>query len=97
MNTPAEDASPFDEYAKKQKIEQLGAAIGKLGERHQQVLQLYYQEDLTLKDIGYVLSVTESRVCQILSEATLRLRAMLNPEGAREDKKKRRKKGADHA
>ena len=98
MNTPADDASPFDEYAKKQKIEQLAKAIGKLGERHQQVLQLYYQEDLTLKDIGYVLSVTESRVCQILSEATLRLRAMLNPEGARQDKeKKRRKKGGRHA
>jgi RNA polymerase sigma factor for flagellar operon FliA len=97
MNTPTEDDSPFEEYAKKQKLEQLAGAIGKLGERHQQVLQLYYQEDLTLKDIGYVLSVTESRVCQILSEATLRLRAILNPEGAKSDKKKRRARGGYNA
>jgi RNA polymerase sigma factor for flagellar operon FliA len=90
MNMPSESASPFDEFAKKELLEQMAHAITKLGERHQQVLQLYYHEDLTLKEIGRVLDVTESRVCQILSEATLRLRAILNPEAAKKDRKKRK-------
>jgi RNA polymerase sigma factor for flagellar operon FliA len=39
----------------------------------QQVLALYYCEDLNLKEIGHVLGVTESRVCQLHGEATKRL------------------------
>ena len=38
---------------------------------------MYYVEELTLKEIGEVLSVTESRVCQLHSKAVLRLRARL--------------------
>ena len=48
----------------------------------QQVLALYYCEDLNLKEIGHVLGVTESRVCQIHGEATKRLRAQLGEEFA---------------
>jgi RNA polymerase sigma factor for flagellar operon FliA len=43
----------------------------------QQVLSLYYCENLNLKEIGHVLGVTESRVCQIHGEATRRLRESL--------------------
>jgi RNA polymerase sigma factor for flagellar operon FliA len=43
----------------------------------QQVLSLYYCENLNLKEIGEVLGVTESRVCQIHGEATRRLRQTL--------------------
>lgn len=57
--------------------EQLSAAIQRLPERTQQVLGLYYQEECTLAEIGEVLGVTESRVCQILGDATARLRAAL--------------------
>jgi len=77
VNTPDRQDNPFDEYARKELVGKLGAAIEKLSERQQQVLQLYYLEDLTLKDIGHILSVTESRVCQILSEATIRLRSIM--------------------
>jgi RNA polymerase sigma factor FliA len=56
----------------------LGAALGKLNDRTQQVLALYYQEECTQAEIGEILGVTESRVCQILGEATARLRAMLD-------------------
>jgi RNA polymerase sigma factor FliA len=56
----------------------LAAAMGKLTERTQQVLALYYQEECTQAEIGQILGVTESRVCQILGEATARLRAMLD-------------------
>jgi RNA polymerase sigma factor for flagellar operon FliA len=55
----------------------LAEAITQLSPRMQQVLALYYQEECTQAEIGQILSVTESRVCQILGEATLRLRAML--------------------
>lgn len=57
--------------------EQLAQAITTLSEREQLVMSLYYQEELNLKEIGAVLSVSESRVSQILSEASLRLRSRL--------------------
>jgi RNA polymerase sigma factor FliA len=56
---------------------QLVVAIKKLPERTQQVLALYYQEECTLSEIGQILGVTESRVCQILGDATARLRTAL--------------------
>jgi RNA polymerase sigma factor for flagellar operon FliA len=56
---------------------QLMAAIKRLPERTQTVLGLYYQEECTLAEIGEILGVTESRVCQILGDATARLRAAL--------------------
>lgn len=52
-------------------------AIAELPEREQLVLNLYYDECLNLKEIGAVLSVSESRVSQIMSQATMRLRARL--------------------
>jgi RNA polymerase sigma factor for flagellar operon FliA len=60
---------------------QLGAvvaqAIDTLPPKLQQILALYYQEDCTLREIGLVLGVTESRVCQLHSEAMHRLRARI--------------------
>ncbi|MBE7562891.1 RNA polymerase sigma factor FliA [Acidithiobacillus sp. HP-6] len=55
----------------------LQGGIKSLPEREQQVLALYYQEELTLKEIGIVLEVTESRVSQIMRQAILRLRSNL--------------------
>lgn len=55
----------------------LGAAIGDLPEREQLVLSLYYEQELNLREIGAVLSVSESRVCQIHGQAVVRLRARL--------------------
>lgn len=55
----------------------LAAAIDRLTERERLVISLYYYEELTLKEIGQVLSVTESRVCQIHTKAMLRLRTAL--------------------
>ena len=65
------------ELEHRQLKEQLVAAIKRLPERTQQVLALYYQEECTLAEVGAVLGVTESRVCQILGDATARLRAAL--------------------
>ncbi len=52
-------------------------AIGALPEREALVMSLYYDEELNLKEIGAVLGVTESRVCQIHGQALVRLRSRL--------------------
>lgn len=52
-------------------------AINELPDKEKKVLVLYYYEDLTLKEIGQVLDVTESRVSQLHTKAILRLRAKL--------------------
>jgi RNA polymerase sigma factor for flagellar operon FliA len=56
------------------------AAIGDLPEREQLVMQLYYVEELNLKEIGEVLGVSESRISQILSTVVKKLRATLKIE-----------------
>jgi len=52
-------------------------AISELPEKEKKILVLYYYEDLTLKEIGQVLEVTESRVSQLHTKAILRLRSRL--------------------
>lgn len=52
-------------------------AIEELPERERMVMAMYYQEDLNLKEAGAVLGVSESRVCQIHTQAVMRLRTKL--------------------
>jgi RNA polymerase sigma factor for flagellar operon FliA len=52
-------------------------AIKKLPDKERKVIVLYYYEDLTLKEIGQVLEVTESRVSQLHTKAIMRLRGRL--------------------
>lgn len=52
-------------------------AIRELPEKEQKVLVLYYYEEMTLKEIGKILEVTESRISQLHTKAILRLRARL--------------------
>lgn len=56
---------------------QLVSAITTLPEREQQVLSLYYDEELTMREIGEVLAVTESRASQLHTQALNRLRAII--------------------
>lgn len=70
-----EDA--LDYTQRHQLREHLTDALKRIPERSQKVLELYYHENLTLKQIGEVLEVSESRVSQIMSKATLDLRGML--------------------
>ena len=55
----------------------LALAIKGLPTRNQQVLALYYDEELNLKEIGKVLDLSESRISQLLSESMARLRSAL--------------------
>ena len=76
------DTSTVEEQvALKETLSSMGAAIREhLTERQRTVLILYYMKDMTLKEIGAVLGVTESRVSQIHTEACVRLRAHLSGE-----------------
>ena len=58
----------------------IAAAIAALPEREKLVVALYYYENLTLREIGEVLGVTESRVSQLHTKAVLRLRSKLQGE-----------------
>ena len=60
--------------------EALARAIEQLPEKEKLVISLYYIEELTMKETGKVLNITESRVSQIHSQAILRLRAKLKKE-----------------
>ena len=66
--------NPEEEFAHKDLETELTAAIEDLPEKQKLTLALYYFEDKTLKEIGEVLGVSESRVCQLHSEAVYRLR-----------------------
>ncbi|TWI08010.1 RNA polymerase sigma factor FliA [Aerolutibacter ruishenii] len=80
----AAGATPAREFMQGAFRSALGDAIGQLPEREQLVLSLYYEQEMNLREIGAVLSVSESRVCQIHGQAVLRLRARLGDWG-RED------------
>jgi RNA polymerase sigma factor for flagellar operon FliA len=66
-----------DELRRKQLGARVAQAIEALPRRQQDVLALYYQEECTLRKIGAILGVSESRVSQIHSEAMHRLRALM--------------------
>ena len=69
--------NPFFLLANRELKNILKNAIDSLPEKEKLVLALYYYEELTLKEIGLILKLTESRVCQIHSQATLRLKVGL--------------------
>ncbi len=66
--------SPQKTLEEKEMLEYLRRALDNLKERDRLILNLYYYEKLTLKQIGSVLEVSESRVCQLHSRAILSLR-----------------------
>ncbi len=72
--------NPQDAYLFEELRALLAGAVSKLSDREQRVLAMYYKDELSLKEIGKLFEVTESRICQIRCEAVYRLRAMLEEE-----------------
>ncbi|BBA34335.1 RNA polymerase sigma-28 subunit FliA/WhiG [Methylocaldum marinum] len=89
-------APPVEVLTQSGFAEALADAIGGLPERERLVISLYYEEELNLREIGEVLGVSESRVCQLQSQAMLRLRARMQgwldaePPAAAPARRKRR-------
>ncbi len=82
-SSPADHArderpGPFDHIQDAGFRDALAGAIDTLPEREKLVLSLYYDEDMNLREIGEVLDVSESRVCQIHGQALVRLRSRLS-------------------
>ena len=82
-SSPADHArderpGPFEHIEDAGFRDAMAAAIDTLPEREKLVLSLYYDEDMNLREIGEVLEVSESRVCQIHGQALVRLRSRLS-------------------
>lgn len=69
--------APFDILASSHFKGALAQAVGILPEREKQLMGMYYEQDMNFKEIGAVLGVSESRVCQLHSQAIARLRGRL--------------------
>jgi len=73
-----DNADPFDLCYRREQHEVLGRALSHLRERDRQIIGLYYEEELTMKQIADRLHVDESRVSQLHSAALLRLKASVD-------------------
>lgn len=73
----SEAKSPQQQVMMMQLTDAMGEAIDSLPEKERLAVTLYYNEDLNLKEIGETLSLTESRISQLLSQAMVRLRGRL--------------------
>lgn len=69
--------NPQDDVIFAELKHRLATAISKLPDKQQRVLAMYYNDEISLKEIGEKFGVSESRICQVRSEAVHRLRAML--------------------
>lgn len=76
--TADRDQTPLALYERAEVQARLAGAVDQLPSREREVVALYYVEELTMKEIGNVLGVTESRVSQIHTQAVIRLRAWLS-------------------
>lgn len=72
-----EKKTPSSIVEDEEKIEILAKAIDSLKERYKLILSLYYYEELTLKEIGRILEISESRVSQLHSKAIVNLRNVI--------------------
>ncbi|WP_232662442.1 FliA/WhiG family RNA polymerase sigma factor [Pseudonocardia sp. TRM90224] len=73
---------PMAVVQSRETLRQLTVAVGQLGERDRTVIRLYYLENRTLAEIGRLLGVTESRVCQLHTRLVGRLRGRLEEQAA---------------
>ena len=69
---------PEDELERVDAKKELEAALKKLPERERTLLVFYYHENMTLKEIGEAINVSESRVCQLHAQAIMKLRHILS-------------------
>jgi len=71
------DAGPYAHCERRELRTRLAQALGELPERERQILALYYDQEMTLAEIGQVIGVGESRVSQLRTQAISRLRSLM--------------------
>jgi len=76
-NLPDDRENPFERYKDARFRAALVEAIEHLPEREKLLMGLYYEQELNFKEIAAVLEVSESRICQLHSQAVARLRTKL--------------------
>ncbi len=72
--------TPEEQMEEKDVKKELHTALKRLPERERMIMVLYYHENMTLKEIGEMIEVSESRVCQLHAQAIMKLRKILSEE-----------------
>lgn len=72
------EPSPEAQVSKRQRLRSIVCVIQRLSPRLQEVLRLYYDQERSLREIGELLGVTESRACQLHAEAVQKMRVLMN-------------------
>jgi len=73
----APEGGPYAQLERRELAARLADALGRIPEREKHILALYYEQELTLAEIGKVIGVGESRVSQLRTQAIARLRSMM--------------------
>ena len=79
--------NPLDRLEEKDTKKELQMALKSLPERERMIMVLYYQKNMTLKEIGETIEVSESRVCQLHAQAIMKLKNILS--GQRNERMKK--------
>ena len=79
--------APHEEYEEKSVKDQLEAALKRLPERERMIMVLYYHENMTFKEIGEAVNISESRVCQVHAQAIMKLKNLLSEKRSERLKK----------
>ena len=82
--------NPLDEFTQKETQQELQVALSRLPERERTIMILYYHENMTLKDIGETINISESRVCQLHAQAIMKLRSLLSSQRSERIEKKKK-------
>lgn len=85
INNDKDINTPEDIFEKKEIIETLGRIIDELKDNEKIVISLYYYEELTYKEIGHIMELSESRISQIHSKAILNIKNKLKKLGIYEN------------
>jgi len=72
------ESTPEEAFSRAEYQQQLAESIRQLPEKEQLVMSLYYDDELNFREIGEILDVTESRICQLHGQALLRVKARMS-------------------
>ena len=72
------ESTPEEAFSQSEYQQQLAESIRQLPDKEQLVMSLYYDDELNFREIGEILDVTESRICQLHGQALLRIKSRMS-------------------